>query len=59
MVDLLSMGVASALSIGLGLLLGVLADDRWHSAPLWTFIGLGVGVVCAIASTWRQARKYL
>ena len=53
------MGVSSAVSIAAGLGLGLLADGHWHTSPICAFVGLGVGVVGAVGTTWRQARKYL
>ncbi|MGH9300525.1 MAG: hypothetical protein ACRD0I_00905 [Acidimicrobiales bacterium] len=57
--DLLSMGMASALSVGGGVGLGFLVDDWMGTSPAGTFCGLGLGVLMAVATTVRQARKYL
>ncbi|MHB1786767.1 MAG: AtpZ/AtpI family protein [Acidimicrobiales bacterium] len=59
MIDLLSMGLASALSVGGGVGLGFLVDNWLGSSPLLTFLGLALGVVLAVAVTVREARKYL
>ncbi|MHB1488405.1 MAG: AtpZ/AtpI family protein, partial [Acidimicrobiales bacterium] len=58
-IDLLSMGLASALSVGGGVGLGFLVDNWLGSSPLLTFLGLALGVVLAVAVTVREARKYL
>lgn len=58
-IDFLSMGVASALCLILGGGIGVGIDALAHTSPLWTFVGLGFGVVCAVGVTVSQVRKYL
>lgn len=59
LLDLMAMGLGSALMVGLGLLFGVLADDRFHSSPWGVLVGLVFGLIAAIGSTVRQMRKYL
>jgi hypothetical protein len=56
-IDFLSMGVASALCLILGGGVGVGIDALTHSSPLWTFVGLGFGVVSAVLVTVAQVRK--
>jgi F0F1-type ATP synthase assembly protein I len=57
--DLMAIGVASALMIGIPLG-GGLAIDAWlHSSPIATLVGLVVGIAAAVASTVRQMRKLL
>ncbi|HEY1989699.1 MAG TPA: AtpZ/AtpI family protein [Acidimicrobiales bacterium] len=56
-IDFLSMGVASALCLILGGGIGVGIDALAHTSPLWTFVGLGFGVVCAVLVTVAQVRK--
>lgn len=56
-IDFLSMGVASALCLVLGGGIGVGIDALAHSSPLWTFVGLGFGVVSAVLVTVAQVRK--
>lgn len=57
--DLMSMGLASAIMVGGGLGLGVLIDSWLHSSPIATVLGLLFGVVCAVASTVRQVKRFL
>jgi F0F1-type ATP synthase assembly protein I len=57
--DLMTMGLASALMIGLGLGAGIGIDDWLHSSPVATLLGLAFGVVAAIGATVKQVRKYL
>ena len=56
-IDFLSLGVASALCLILGGGIGVAIDALAHTSPLWTFVGLGFGVVSAVLVTVAQVRK--
>jgi F0F1-type ATP synthase assembly protein I len=58
-IDLLTMGVASALALGVGLGVGLLLDNWLHTTPVLTFVGLALGVLAAIVLTVRQVRKSL
>lgn len=58
-IDFLTMGVASALCLILAGGIGVAIDVVAHSTPLWTFVGLGFGVVAAVAVTVSLVRKNL
>lgn len=58
-IDFLSMGIASALCLILGGGIGVAIDALAHTSPLWTFVGLGFGVVTAVMVTVSQVRKHL
>lgn len=57
--DLLTMGLTSALTIGAFLILGLLADGWAHTAPALTFVGLLVGVALAVVAVVVQVRKHL
>jgi hypothetical protein len=57
--DFLTMGVASALCLVLAGGIGVAIDAVAHSTPLWTFVGLGFGVVAAVLVTVSLVRKNL
>ncbi|HXW35848.1 MAG TPA: AtpZ/AtpI family protein [Acidimicrobiales bacterium] len=57
--DLMSLGLASAVMIGVGLGVGVLIDSWLNSSPIATVIGLFVGVVCAIGATVHQVRRFM
>jgi F0F1-type ATP synthase assembly protein I len=59
LMDLLSMGIASAVCIGLGLGAGLLVDNWLHTSPALTFVGLFLGVAAAIILTVRQVKKSL
>ena len=57
--DLMTIGLASALMIGIALG-GGLAIDAWlHTSPIATLIGLAVGIAAAVGSTVRQIRKLM
>jgi F0F1-type ATP synthase assembly protein I len=57
--DLMAMGLGSAVMIGVATALGVWIDSKLGSSPVATLIGLTFGVACAVASTVRQLRKFL
>jgi F0F1-type ATP synthase assembly protein I len=57
--DLMAIGVASALMVGAGLGIGFAIDSWLGSAPVATLIGLAVGLVAAVGSTIRQVRRFL
>ena len=58
-VDFLTMGLASALCLVLAGGIGFAVDTVAHTSPLWTFVGLGFGVVAAVLVTVSQVRKNL
>ncbi len=57
--DLLAMGLASALMVGIGLAAGLGIDVWLHSEPIGVICGLVVGLAAAVASTVHQVRNYL
>jgi F0F1-type ATP synthase assembly protein I len=57
--DFLTMGLASAICLVVGGGAGVAIDASSRSSPLWTFVGLGIGLVAAVLVTVSQARKNL
>lgn len=58
-IDFLTMGVASALCLIVAGGIGLGIDAVAHTTPLWTFVGLGCGVVAAVLVTLTQVRKNL
>ncbi len=56
---LLGMGVSIALCIVVALLLGIWLDDVTHLSPLFTLVGLLVGIVFAVATAYAQIKKFL
>ncbi len=57
--DLMTMGIASALMIALGLGAGLGIDAWLHSSPVATLLGLCFGIAAAVGSTVRRVRKFL
>lgn len=57
--DLLAMGVASAMMIGVGIGAGLGIDDWLNSSPIATLAGLAFGLVAAVGNTVYQMRRYL
>ena len=58
-VAFLNMGLAAAVCVGAGLLLGLWADSAWHTSPILLVVGLVLGLAAAAASVVAQIRKYL
>jgi F0F1-type ATP synthase assembly protein I len=54
-----TMGLTIAVLVGLGVVLGIWADDAWGAAPLWLFVGLVLGTVAAVVSVVQQVRRFL
>jgi F0F1-type ATP synthase assembly protein I len=59
LMDLLSMGIGAAVTVGVGLVAGLLADDWLHTSPALTFVGLALGVIGAVALMVHQVRRSL
>ncbi len=57
--DLLSMGMSIALCLVVGFGLGWLIDLPLGTFPLCALIGLGLGIVAAVAFVTQQFRRYL
>jgi F0F1-type ATP synthase assembly protein I len=57
--DLMTLGLSSALMIGIATGIGLWIDDAAHTSPYCTLGGLAFGVVAAIGNTIRQVRRYL
>lgn len=54
-----TMGITIAVTVGIGVLLGIWADSAWGAAPLWLVIGLVLGTVAAVVSVKQQIRRFL
>ncbi len=52
-----SLGFAVALSIFIGLAIGVYLDRRWSTQPWLTLIGLGLGIVAGFRNIALAIRK--
>ena len=42
-----------------GLVLGLLADRATGDSPTWTLVGIGLGILAAIAGFWFRVRSVL
>jgi F0F1-type ATP synthase assembly protein I len=52
------MGTACAVSVIGGGAIGYGLDDWWHTSPIFTFVGLAFGILCAVLSSIVQIRKF-
>ena len=57
--DLLQIGAVCGVLIGLGVFLGYLVDRAAGTAPLFTFLGLAIGIVGAAAGSYRVIRPFV
>jgi F0F1-type ATP synthase assembly protein I len=53
------MGFSAAVCVGLGVVLGLWLDSKFHTAPILLLVGLGLGLVTAAVSVISQIRQYL
>ena len=53
----LDLGMRLGLSVVIGVIAGVLLDNWAHTSPLFTLLGVVVGVGAAMYSIWDVARK--
>jgi F0F1-type ATP synthase assembly protein I len=58
-VAFLNMGLSAAVCVGVGVALGIWADDSWHTAPALLVVGLLLGLAAATFLVIGQIRKYL
>lgn len=52
------MGLTLGVCVGGGTFLGVLADGKWSTSPLYTIIGLFVGILAAVGVAYTEMRRY-
>jgi F0F1-type ATP synthase assembly protein I len=57
--DLLQIGAVCGITIGLGVFIGYVADRAAGTPPLFTFIGLAVGIVGAATGSYRVIRPFV
>jgi len=53
------LGIRLGLSVVIGIVAGVLLDGWTHTAPLFTLIGVAVGIGAAMYSIWDVARHQM
>jgi F0F1-type ATP synthase assembly protein I len=58
-VAFLSMGLTSAVCVGIGVGLGLWVDSALGTGPAFLLVGLALGVALAAMSVVRQIRTYL
>ena len=59
LVDLLQIGAVCGMAIGIGLFAGYLIDRAAGTPPLFTFLGLAVGIVGAATGSYRVIRPFV
>jgi F0F1-type ATP synthase assembly protein I len=57
--DFLGMGLGSALCLVVGAGAGLAVDAVAHTSPLFTLVGLGLGVVAGVFYTVAKVRQNL
>ena len=57
--DLAGLGGMLAGAVVAGLVLGLLADRATGDSPTWTLVGIGLGILAAIAGFWFPVRSVL
>jgi ATP synthase protein I len=53
------MGTTVAGCVAAGVVLGILADNHFHTSPAFLIVGLVVGVGAAVASVVGQIKRFL
>ncbi len=56
---LLGMGVSTALCVGAGVGGGYWLDETLKTGLTFTFVGLGLGIVAAVAAVYFEIRAFL
>ncbi len=58
-IELLTLGIAAAVTLAAGGGLGYLIDGWAGTSPIFTLVGLAGGIVAAVLLTVTRVRKYL
>jgi F0F1-type ATP synthase assembly protein I len=53
------MGTTAAGCVAAGVVLGIVADNHWHTSPALLIVGLVVGSGAAVASVVGQIKRFL
>jgi ATP synthase protein I len=56
---LAGMGVSVALCVAGGVVLGLYIDGVTHRSPVFTLVGLVVGIVFAVLTAYAEIKKFL
>ncbi len=57
--ELVALGATNLGCLVVGLVVGLLLDNRFDSLPACTLAGLGAGIVCGVAVTYLRIRQFL
>lgn len=57
--ELVTLGATSVGCLVVGLIGGLVIDGRLKTLPLYTLIGLTLGIVCGSAVAYRKIRQFL
>jgi len=57
--QLVGLGAVFVGNVVAGLVLGWLADREWGTSPIFVLSGIGLGIVGAFVSAWRQIKPFL
>ncbi len=57
--ELLGLAVLLAAAVVVPLVIGLVIDGVAHSAPIFFFIGLFLGVIGAVATVYTRFKRYL
>ncbi|MGH3472936.1 MAG: AtpZ/AtpI family protein [Nocardioidaceae bacterium] len=57
--DLIGLGGILLGCLVVGLAIGWLIDDAVGSSPVFTLLGLAVGIACGVLGSWLRVRRYL
>jgi F0F1-type ATP synthase assembly protein I len=57
--DLVGLGGLLAGAVVVGLVLGLLVDDRAGTAPVFTLVGIALGIVAGAVGFWLRVRAAL
>lgn len=57
--EFLGLSVFLAAAVVVPLVLGLVIDGIAHSAPMFLFIGLFLGVIAAVATFYTRFKRYL
>ncbi len=55
----LGLGLTCAVTVAVPAVIGYLLDERLHTDPLCTLLGLAIGVLAAVAVAVTTIRRYL
>jgi F0F1-type ATP synthase assembly protein I len=58
-VAFVGMGTTAAGCVAAGVVLGIVADNHWHTSPALLVVGLVVGSGAAVASVIGQIKRFL